>query len=43
MKRKESLIELYNRGLKIEIKKDNSPVSNEDLRVNEIISKKLMS
>ena len=34
-------IELYNRGLKIEIKKDNSPVSNGDLRVNEIISKKI--
>ena len=34
-------IELYNKGLKIEIKKDNSPVSNGDLRVNEIISKKI--
>ena len=34
-------IELYNKGLKIEIKNDNSPVSNGDLRVNEIISKKI--
>ena len=34
-------IELYNKGLKIEIKNDNSPVSNGDLRVNEIISKRI--
>ena len=33
-------IRLYDEGLKIEIKKDKSPVSNGDLRVNEIISKK---
>ena len=34
-------IELYKKGLKIEIKKDGSPVSNGDLKVNEIISKKI--
>ena len=34
-------IRLYDEGLKIEIKKDKSPVSNGDLRVNEIISKKI--
>ena len=34
-------IELYDRGLKIELKKDNSPVSNGDLRVNDLISKKI--
>ena len=28
-------IELYDKGLKIEIKKDNSPVNNGDLRTNE--------
>ena len=33
-------IKLYNEGLKIQIKEDGSPVSNADLRVNEIISKK---
>ena len=27
-------IDLYKKGLKIEIKEDNSPVSNGDLRVN---------
>ena len=32
---------LYNEGLKIEIKEDKSPVSNGDLLVNEIISKKI--
>jgi len=36
-------IELYKKGLKIEIKEDNSPVSNGDLRVNEIITKKILS
>ena len=35
-------IKLYNDGLKIEIKKDNSPVSNGDLRVNELITKKII-
>ena len=34
-------IDLYNKGLKIEIKEDNSPVSNGDLKVNEIITNKL--
>ena len=34
-------IELYKRGLQIEIKKDKSPVSNGDLKVNEIISNKI--
>ncbi len=34
-------IELYKEGLKIEIKEDNSPVSNGDLIVNEIISSKI--
>jgi 3'(2'), 5'-bisphosphate nucleotidase len=35
-------IELYSKGLKIEIKKDNSPVSNGDLRVNDLITKKIL-
>ena len=34
-------INLYNQGLKIEIKKDNSPVSNGDLKINELITKKI--
>jgi len=34
-------IELYKKGLKIETKEDNSPVSNGDLKVNEIITKKI--
>ena len=34
-------IRLYEKGLKIEIKEDNSPVSNGDLRVNELISSKI--
>ena len=34
-------IELYARGLKIEIKEDNSPVSNGDLRVNELITNRI--
>jgi len=34
-------IRLYKEGLKIEIKKDNSPVSNGDLKVNELITKKI--
>ena len=29
-------IDLYNDGLKIEIKSDRSPVSNGDLKVNDI-------
>ena len=32
---------LYDDGLKIEIKEDKSPVSNGDLRVNDILSKKI--
>ena len=35
-------IELYNKGLKIEFKKDNSPVSNGDLIVNELITRKIL-
>jgi len=35
-------IDLYNKGLKIQIKEDNSPVSNGDLRVNELITKKIL-
>ena len=34
-------IRLYKEGLKIEIKDDKSPVSNGDLRVNDLISKKI--
>ena len=34
-------ISLFNKGLKIEIKDDNSPVSNADLIVNEMITKKI--
>jgi 3'(2'), 5'-bisphosphate nucleotidase len=34
-------IKLYNDGLKIEIKEDLSPVSNGDLRVNELITNKI--
>ena len=34
-------IRLFEKGLKIEIKKDGSPVSNGDLKVNELISKKI--
>ncbi len=34
-------IDLYNKGLKIQIKDDNSPVSNGDLEVNNIITKKI--
>ena len=33
-------IDLYSKGLKIQIKEDKSPVSNGDLRVNELITKK---
>ena len=35
-------IRLYNEGLKIEIKEDKSPVSNGDLKVNDLISKKIL-
>ena len=34
-------IRLYNEGLKIEIKKDKSPVSNGDLKVNDLITNKI--
>jgi len=34
-------IELFKKGLKVEIKEDGSPVSNGDISVNEIISKKI--
>ena len=34
-------IKLYNEGLKIEIKEDKSPVSNGDLYVNDLITKKI--
>jgi 3'(2'), 5'-bisphosphate nucleotidase len=37
----EEAMELYDKGLKIEIKEDKSPVSNGDLRVNELISKRI--
>ncbi len=35
-------IKLYKEGLKINIKKDNSPVSNGDLKVDEIVTKKIL-
>ena len=35
-------IQLYSEGLKIEIKEDNSPVSNGDLHVNNLITKKIL-
>ena len=38
---KESM-DLYAQGLKIEIKSDNSPVSNGDLRCNELITNKIL-
>ena len=34
-------INLYTKGLKIQIKDDNSPVSNGDLRVNELITNRI--
>ena len=37
----EESIRLYNEGLKIEIKEDKSPVSNGDLKVNELITNKI--
>ena len=33
-------MDLYKQGLKIEIKEDNSPVSNGDLEVNKLITDK---
>ena len=35
-------IELYDKGLKIEIKTDKSPVTNGDLKVNELITTKIL-
>jgi 3'(2'), 5'-bisphosphate nucleotidase len=35
-------VELFSKGLKIKIKEDNSPVSNGDLRVNELITNKIL-
>jgi 3'(2'), 5'-bisphosphate nucleotidase len=35
-------MDLYKKGLKIEIKPDNSPVSNGDLRCNELITNKIL-
>ena len=37
----EESIRLYEKGLKIEIKEDKSPVSNGDLKVNELVSNKI--
>ena len=34
-------IRLFKEGLKIQIKEDNSPVSNGDLRVNELVTNKI--
>ena len=34
-------IELYKKGLKINIKEDGSPVSNGDLKTNELITDKI--
>ena len=34
-------IDLYQKGLQIEIKEDKSPVSNGDLKVNELITNKI--
>ena len=34
-------IDLYKKGLKIEIKGDKSPVSNGDLKVNDLITNKI--
>ena len=38
----EESIKLYKKGLKIKIKKDNSPVSNGDLKVNSLITNKIL-
>ena len=37
----EESIRLYEKGLKIEIKEDKSPVSNGDLKVNQLVSNKI--
>ena len=37
----EESIRLYDQGLKVEIKKDKSPVSNGDLKVNDLITSKI--
>ena len=37
----EESIRLYEKGLKIEIKEDKSPVSNRDLKVNQLVSNKI--
>ena len=37
----EESINLFKKGLKIEIKEDKSPVSNGDLKVNELITNKI--
>ena len=37
----EESIRLYEEGLKIEIKEDKSPVSNGDLKVNQLVSNKI--
>ena len=34
-------IDLYKKGLQIDIKEDKSPVSNADLKVNELIIKRI--
>ena len=34
-------IQLFNEGLKVKIKEDGSPVSNGDLKVNDLITKKI--
>ena len=34
-------IDLYKKGLKIEIKEDKSPVTNGDLKVDELITQKI--
>ena len=35
-------IDLFNKGLKVQIKDDQSPVTNGDLKVHEIITKKIL-
>ena len=35
-------IDLYSEGLKIEIKPDKSPVSNGDIKCNELITNKIL-
>ena len=42
LKAGEESINLFNKGLKIEIKDDNSPVTNGDLSVNKIISEQII-